>query len=511
MAATYEVHIDWGDDGSFATSGDDVSSRAMSWRQPITIERGRDNARAMSPPMPGRGGLLLNNTSGDYSPANTGSPLAGNVRTGLPVRIQATLGGNTYVLQRGWLDDYTELPGINDQSVQLSTFDVLGYLQTSKLSTAVHHSVRTGQAINLVLDAVGWPADDRDIDDGANTIRWWWEEGTTAAEAIRRIVQSEGMPAIVYTDDDGQIVFRDRHHRLLRSASLTSQATFRGTGTEPVHSDPITVEHGAREIVNAVLFDVQDRSPTGSAQVVWTSDRVWSVADGETVEVNATMGEPVIEAMTPVAGTDYQLRSGSVAVSLTRTSGAAITLRITASGGAAMLDGLQLRAFPLEVARRVKITATDSVSIGLYGHRTFPLDAPWLNANDAVGVAEVILAHRADRLPVVTITVEGENDTRLTQQLVRELSDRITVVADRASINNEFFVEKISHTIQAPHHATVFGCEQVATQVDNVFRFDVAGQGFDDGKFGIAGLDDPDLIFRFDTAGQGFNDGVFAT
>lgn len=511
--ADYDVRIDWNDDGDFGDTGEDVSSRTMAQRTPIRIQYGRDQARSLAPPQPGTALFELNNESRDYSPANASSPLFGNLETGRETRIQATHDATTYALYRGFLDDYKLLPNNSDRSVQLTAIDGLGQLRGQKISTAVHHSIRTGEAINLILDAAGWPEADRDIDLGASTIRWWWEEETDAFTALVRTVNTEGPPAIITADGDGAIVFRDRHHRLLDSASLTSQATFRGTGTEPLHSEPMIIDHGWKHIVNAVTFSVDEYAPAMIADVVWTSDRSISVADGETVQIRAESTEPFINAITPEAGTDYILQSGSIEVTLTRDSGASTLIRIKATGGPAVIDSLQLRAFPLTVARTVQVRAEEPVSIGKYRRRTYdPPPTPWLNANDAVGIADVILAHRATRRPTVQIVIRNANDARLTQMLERDLSDRITIIEDEASLSDEFYIEQIQHFISdaGMAHTTTFSCEQVAEQVSNAFTFDVTGQGFDDGVFGEIGFDDPDTMFRFDTAGQGFDDGLFA-
>ena len=43
---------------------------------------------------------------------------------------------------------------------------------------------------------------------------------------IIAVQSTEGPPSIAYVGPDGTFIFRDRHHRLLRAASLTPQATF---------------------------------------------------------------------------------------------------------------------------------------------------------------------------------------------------------------------------------------------------------------------------------------------
>ena len=86
----------------------------------------------------------------------------------------------------------------------------------------------------VVLDAVGWTGP-RDLDLGATFVHWWWLEEVDAFTAVTDLVSSEGPPSIAYVGPDGTFIFRDRHHRLLRAASLTPQATF--TAVRPADCD----------------------------------------------------------------------------------------------------------------------------------------------------------------------------------------------------------------------------------------------------------------------------------
>lgn len=515
MPAQYEVRIDWNGDGTFSAVGDDVTKRVLE-RTMLSMSYGRDQVRALSPISPGEAELEINNSSRDYSPENTSSPLAGNILPGRDLRVQATVSGVTYSLYRGFLDDYNVLPDVETKTVKLTAVDLLGRFRDASVSIDLQSSIRTGEAIGLILDKMGWPTASRDLDPGATVIRWYWEERTDALAALQKLIASEGPGSTAYVGADGSFVFRDRHHHLTRAASKTSQATFRGTSTspEPIISTPLVYDQGWRDIINDVTIAVQERQPSGDLTVVWTSDATFSIADGETLSLVAESSDPFYSAVTPEVVTDYALLSGAVSVALSRTSGQSTTLYITASGGPAVLQGLQLRAYAVRVTRTVQVKASESASQAKYGVRSYPGGdpAPWAGVHDALAIAELILAQRAERLPIVRIRLVSANDTRLTHQLVRDLSDRVTIVDTETGLNAEFYIERIEHTVleNGLFLETVFGCEKVPTQPTNVFRFDVAGAGFNDGQFGTVGLDDPSKIFLFDTVGRGFDDGVFA-
>jgi hypothetical protein len=170
MAATYQLSVDWRGNG-FAEPDDDVTARTLEQRTPVTVKYGRTLARQFAPTDPGELNFELNNISRDYSPENTSSPIAGFVAPGRPVQFQATAGGTVTTLYTGYLDDFDIKPGLNERSVPVTCIDALGRLRGVTVTTALWQGIRTGAAVDLVLDAVGWPADMRDLDWVCRTCR----------------------------------------------------------------------------------------------------------------------------------------------------------------------------------------------------------------------------------------------------------------------------------------------------------------------------------------------------
>lgn len=512
MAATYRLLIDWRDNG-FADTGDDVTSRTLDERTTVTVRYGRDQARQLSPTSPGELAFELNNISRDYSPENTSSPLAGFVTPGRSVRLEATAAGTPATLYTGYLDDFDIKPEINDRSVPATCIDALGRLRGVSVTTPLYQGIRTGDAVGYLLDAVGWPAAARDLDVGASYLPYWWLDGADAFDALMELADSEGPAALITVSPDGAIVFRDRHHRLTRPESLTAQATWRSSGTEPVISSPVTYDHGWKEIVNSVSVQVPLRQIDPDFSVVWSTGAQVVVQAGTTLDVTAHSSNPFLSAVQPAAGTDYQLLSGSVSISLSATSGQSVTLSLTSAGGA-VLDGLQLRALQVQ-STNIVVTVEDQQSIDRYGRKSMESGRlpVWCNQYDAQAILELIVAKRSERLPTITVTMRGAgNASRLAECLGRNLSDRVHVTEALTGLDADCFIEQIAHAVRQGglEHVTTFGLEKIPPVVTNPITFDVAGKGFNDGVFAGGGLDDPDTMFRFDVAGVGFNQGVFA-
>jgi hypothetical protein len=512
--AAYAYLIDWlGDD--YTDPSSDVSSRLKA--DPVSISYGRDSERALSPTAPGEASYHLDNDSRDYSPDNPSSPLAGSLKAGRPARIEATANTVTYTLFDGFIDDFQLDPQPSPRDASFTFIDALARVSPQKVSTALYQGLRTGDAIGVLLDAVGWPADKRDLDPGATQIRWWWGEGN-AGDELEKLVNSEGPGALVAVTPGGDFMFRDRHHRIMYPASLTSQAVFRVTGQgswSPLASWPLGYDHGAKSVVNNADFAVGIRTPSGTLAPVWTSDEVYSIADGDVVEVTAASSDPFRGAEVPVVDVDFTATGGGNAtVVLSRDSGQAVTIRIGASGGSLVIRGLQLRAFPVPVVSTVKVFEEDVASVETYGARSWPYDVPWANQHDARAIAQVVVGQRAERLPAVQVNLANYDDVTLIQQLSRDLSDRVTVIDAETGINGDFHIEQIKHQIHGSGervHETTFACERTPEQPANLFTFDVAGKGFNDGVFGRSGINDPDTVFLFDGAsGHRFDEGVFA-
>jgi hypothetical protein len=480
--------------------GEDITSRVLGTRQSLGLRYGRDQGRALSAITPGQTDMEVDNRSRDYSPDNPGSVIAGYLSPGKPVLIQSTYAGMATTLFNGFLDDYQIMPDPSTRSVKFTILDVLGRLAKVNLHTALYPSLQTGQAIHVILDALGWPTTARDIDPGATTCAWWWEEGTDGLTAVQNLVKSEGLPAFAFVDSSGKFVFRDRHHRILRSASLTSQVTFRDNYTEPTFCSPFTYNIGWKELINSMDVDVNIRQP-GEVANIYESEDTLIIATGQTMKITVVASDPFMNAITPVQGTDYTVNSGSVSVAISRTSGQTLDVLITGVS-AAVITGLNVRATPVPVARTVQIHVEDPVSIAKYDVQfgTEDLEMPWVGVNDALAIATIIIGQRGERLPIITFTVNNGNATRLMGAIQRDLSDRIHIVETETFTDHDYFIEVIEHDIAdiGYQHKTTFGCERVRTQVSPLFTFDVAASGFDRGLFGLSGLDDPATVMVLD-------------
>lgn len=473
----FHVYVDWNKNGSFTDTYDDVTNDI---RGSISVSYGRDSISALSPMIGGRGSFTLDNTSRRYSPRNTLSPLYGSLKPARPVLItrDVTVAGvtTTYTIFRGHTDDSGISPDPDAKTVQIGLVDSLSDFQQNTISTALFQGLRSGDAVNKILDAAGWTGA-RDIDTGASVFPYWWADGESAFDALQRVLASEGSPALLTMSSTGGIVFRDRSHRLIRSASTSSQTTFYGSGTtEPIMGRTFQYSEAWQNIVNNVLMQVDERaSDTTNWTTVWSTTETINIPASGSTTILVKTSDPFYNALTPVSGTDYQVIIGSVSsVTLSRTSGTSLGITFTAGASATSIQGVQLRAVSVPVVRSYQITSTVSSSQTDYGQRDVPSNATpeWCNRFDVTDIAQQYTAQRAQPLPTVQVSFNCHytQTARLTALLSRNLSDRVTVIEPETALSNDFFVETITHDINdITDHVITFGLEMVPTTPTSTF------------------------------------------
>lgn len=534
----YQLAIDWSRQGTFANTLEDVTTPGdgILSSTELVVSWGRDAAKANEDSTAGQLTFALNNHERQFSPENTASPIAGQVLPGTRARLQVTTGGMITTLFDGPIDTFTVDPNATAKTFTATALDGWGVPGSEKLSTQVYSGMRTGDLINVVLDQIGWDPGMRDIDPGATLVDWWWVEGSDATTAVNDLVHSEGPPAIAYVLG-GVFIFRDRHHRLLRSQSTTSQALYTqispaGTGPSndfKIDKQSFNYDHGLTDIINSVSFAITRRTP-GNPVAVWNTDSPISLDPGATVQLIVQASDPFIFAQTPqpfvydndgnpISG-EYAITGGSIAsITLSRDNGQTCIMTITAGGGGAFLpSGIALTATPLSQTPTVQVTAEDQSSINLFRIQNGPDSPPWCNPYDAQAIADKTVAVYAGARPTITFSVTTSLSSPtaaryLASMLARSIGDRVTIRHDEMGINDDYMVERVAHTVTklGAKHKIEIGV-QVAdpVQPSTVFQFDTSGQGFDQGSFGVDGITDATTMFQFDTAGHGFDQGRFA-
>lgn len=94
-------------------------------------------------------------------------------------------------------------------------------------------------------------------------------------------------------------------------------------------------------------------------------------------------------------------------------------------------------------------TASNSLSIALYGISSgAAITSQYLSSDaQAISLASYIVSLRSDFQTPVVVELDGGDATALTQQLVRELQDRVTVNDTVAGTSGDYIIEAVEHEI----------------------------------------------------------------
>jgi hypothetical protein len=176
--------------------------------------------------------LRIIDQNGYFNPMNPASPYYNLLTPMRKVQITATYSGSTYPIFAGYITSYnTSTPRDVGDVVYTTIQAVDGFrlAQNAQISTvtAATAGQTTGTRIGKILDAIGWPTSQRDIDTGLTTVQA--DPGTTRnGLSALQVIESTEYGAL-YMDRAGNFTFQDR---TVTSASVAGTPTvFNDDGT----------------------------------------------------------------------------------------------------------------------------------------------------------------------------------------------------------------------------------------------------------------------------------------
>ena len=459
---TYTVLVDWDNDGDYGDTGEDISARVLEAKW----FRGRDDESQLTGrSVAGACELLLNNASGDYSRHNTSSPLTGLLLPGRSIQIQAGSADFPYEFPIVFNDNVvwtgtllrleTIVDAINPgQFARLVGVGPLGLINERVVRLAMQTSILTGALWDAILDEIGWPSGDRNTDTGQTTITRYWTGEIRGLTALQQVEASEG--GFGWEGKKGEINFSNRHARLAGNA-LVSQATFSDASGAALSYSAIREGDPLPGLFNIFSVPVQ-RYTVGSLATLWTLSESGanspSIKPGDTKTFWARYPNPdsgtdavAVDAWTTlVENTDYEAntesggggtdRSASLSLVLTKFA-TAMKIAITNDHATdtVFITLLQARGTPVTADDPVTIQSEDATSKTAFGERTWPSPPLFIpDTDEAQNWCDFNLAIYKDPIPKLPMTVIASRDSaHRAQALTRDISDRITVVANNGA------------------------------------------------------------------------------
>jgi hypothetical protein len=163
----------------------------------------------------GKATVRFANRDGTYTPENASSPLYPFLRPMAPLLIQATYSAVTYDLFSGFLEampqKWTQGPA-GDAVVEVRAVDAFKVFNLAKV-TVTRGVEGAGARITALLDAIGWPASLRAIDDGDSNVQAVTLTNTSVLSHLQEVAASEG--GVLFVSGSGVVTFFDRLHTVL--------------------------------------------------------------------------------------------------------------------------------------------------------------------------------------------------------------------------------------------------------------------------------------------------------
>lgn len=303
----------------------DISTSVRS----ITTNRGR--RRALERFGTGTATITLDNRDRSFDPTNTASPYYNatvgvtGVVPSIPVVVRATWNGVTYPIFRGFIDSWTfnySDAGIGDATATISCSDafkplsnIIGGLPSSaSISSSattsfdigisqpsdgggfgvssidvtgsgttgdinVSGGVTTtpiigngtdlpGLRIETILDAIGWPDNLRNIDEGT-TFLAPQDATKTPIEMLQEAAAADS--GVIYIDDDGTVIFADRDAIISDDRSINVQSTYDTTDAAGKKFVDTSIVYDDSLIYNIVKIDRKVTTAAGGETLTGTT------------------------------------------------------------------------------------------------------------------------------------------------------------------------------------------------------------------------------------------------
>lgn len=468
--ASYKFEVDWDNDGNFSNTNSDVTSRVQN-ALPWSWDIGRSGSSAVADrAWAGTASFSLLNDDGLFSPNNMSGALVGKLLAGRRVKISMaeTPSSSFIVVWSGRLRNIRPNPAAERLSiVELNAVGNLVTLARRPIRVARATGIRTGAAIDDVLDAADWPtgSDNRDIGVGAVEMSVWDPDSDVdAASEAYRLADTDG--GWFREGKDGAMVFEDRFYRAT-GARLTSQALYSDdsadVGSDAILYQAIPQDDPLQDVYNRILVRVPQQTVAVSQFKLWESQEspppTLEADESITLVASDAQGRKVVWETPTVTGNTASDGSGTnITSSLDVTTEDSITrqvITITNNHATDTAHLVTVEAYGRVVTEEddLIVQEEDADSIAAYGVREYPHRGEYVpNIAEASSLGKFVLNLTKDLNPRLKVRFQAtRNREHVKEAIERDLSDRVTVKATGRSqlgISSEpAFVERMSHYV----------------------------------------------------------------
>lgn len=434
----------------------------------LALSIDRQIANLFNPLSPAQLVLEAENSTGDFSPQNSGSRFGnGALIPNLPIRVQATHTGSLRTLFTGKLDRIDlQTPRSSGRTASLYARDSVKGLTTRTITTSAFVGSPISSIFATVLGqtAVSSFAIDSSITDVSP---FAWFNDRDAVGVISELLASGFYNGYVDTAD----TFRVQPRYWDIGASIVASYSNDGFNlTHSTHDDAI---------FNRVIISGSPRKrATNVATVAWIGQPITIPASSwigfflDYVDPVTQEPSPADNMATPVASSDWLTFVNSDGTGTNQTAISSVfatffgqTAVCTVWNGAGTtvyLTKFQLSGKSLQRQPDVSYQYDDSSSQAIYGQRNYSFQDDIMADSTFIGSYARFLKDRMKN-PVPDISIMLCN--RFPDQLDIEFASKLNIQESNSGVNSQFSIKAIRHEIRSPEvgtqHTTTYLVEQL--------------------------------------------------
>ena len=497
VQATYKLSVDWDNDGSFATAGDDITADMIR----ASIRRGYSRPLARVPKV-GRATFVLRNAAQTYSPAADATVLPRR-----PVKFEMTY-SSTVTLFTGYVESITPDYGskLRRQCV-LECVDSMAILDSFEGEIALQEHVYADDIITAVINRVWATPPATSLQTGLNVFEWSadrWDYGPLRASALWEKPPSEEIRATdkilaactadwgrFFVAKDGTLTYYNRHQM---PTDASTDLTLNDDMVDLFYRKSVD------EIFNNIEVTCYPRVISPSIEVLGRIDQDDAPSiDGSATKVfvihfrdpsNPTRrmgGYQVVDPL--VASSDYSAtddpagegtdKTAQVTPALTVYGDRAEVSCVNADAATVYIQKLQVRGRGVRVREPVTMVATDATSVTAYQNRKLPINALLMdNQRDAENLADFLLDYYKDPTGEARglAFVANKDATFMAAARDLELMNRIVVTETQTGLSGYVgFAYWVQHDIDSKwYHRVTLDLETAYTYTGDPIIIDTS-------------------------------------
>lgn len=460
MAISWQILIDWANDGSFAH---DECARVLALR----VERGRRSALDVFEA--GKATLWLENNDRRFDPYYPSSPLYPNILPRRGVRILAqdadyfellinggdllavsdtdTLGqgAGLQYLFAGYIEDVEPAGSIGSRVVCITAYDGLRVLGAADVVVELRKAIVASGAVTAVLDAAGWPAAAREIDLSSDDMAYYWTlPETNAKQECDRLARSEYGAFFMTRGGDARFISRANYTADAPTTSLDEAILTDIQVTTPWASIYNDVRVRCYPVAAAALADIWRLAglelAAGASLTLWVE---YTDANGSRTAADGVVAPEAVTDYTANAAADGSGADMTANLTVDATiysTWAKLVVTNSHATDALFVTLLKLRGQAL-TRQAAQLRYEDAASQGVFGRRQQTLElATQQDVAIADSLSSGLLAFYSQPAPIVTVRL----DNRLAEIMQFELANLVAFTADQYSLSAHMRLDYLS-------------------------------------------------------------------